>query len=118
MRATVHRRVAVSLAAALVVLAAVAGYGYWSLHRLSDSEVWVAHTHEVTRQLAELQSLLKDAETGQRGYLVTGDKAYLRPYADALAAVGGVVDGLQELTADNPRQQERIGRLRPLVTAR
>ncbi|HEY1377263.1 MAG TPA: CHASE3 domain-containing protein [Gemmataceae bacterium] len=118
MRALVHRRVAVTLAAALVVLTAVAGYGYWSLHRLSDSEGWVAHTHEVTRQLAELQSLLKDAETGQRGYLVTGDRAYLKPYTDAVGAVGGVIDGLEELTADNPRQQERIGRLRPLVTAR
>ncbi len=118
MRSTARHPLTAALAAALVGLAAVAGYGSWAMNRLSDSEDAVAHTHEVTGQLSELQALLRDAESGQRGYLVTGDKSYLESYTAAAAALGGVTDRLQELTADNPRQQERIARLRPLLVAR
>src|SRR6476646_5773803 len=78
------------------------------------NQSWVEHPQQVMLELAEFESLLKDAETGQRGYLYTGDPRYLEPYNYALAQGYPHVARLAELTADNPRQQERVARLRTL----
>src|SRR5215831_359353 len=79
-----------------------------------SNQGWVEHTQQVQLELAEFESLLKDAETGQRGYLYTGDPSYLEPYNNSVAQGYPHVDRLAELTADNPRQQERVARLRTL----
>jgi len=79
-----------------------------------SNQGWVDHTQQVQLELAEFESLLKDAETGQRGYLYTGDPRYLEPYNNSVAQGYPHVDRLAELTADNPRQQERVARLRTL----
>jgi len=79
-----------------------------------SNQGWVEHTQQVQLELAEFESLLKDAETGQRGYLYTGDPRYLEPYNNAVAQGYPHITRLAELTADNPRQQERVTRLRTL----
>jgi len=79
-----------------------------------SNQAWVEHTQQVQLELAEFESLLKDAETGQRGYLYTGDPRYLEPYNNAVAQGYPHITRLAELTADNPRQQERVTRLRTL----
>ena len=78
----------------------------------------VTHTRLVLSELKETESLLKDAETGQRGFLYTGDVKYLRPYDFAVAQVERHVDNLARLTADSPRQQARIPELRSLTSAK
>jgi methyl-accepting chemotaxis protein len=78
------------------------------------NQEWVEHTQRVLLELTAYESLLKDAETGQRGYLYTGDPRYLEPYNFALAQGNPHLDKLAELTADNPKQQERVARLRVL----
>jgi PAS domain S-box-containing protein len=78
------------------------------------NQEWVEHTQRVLLELTGYESLLKDAETGQRGYLYTGDPRYLEPYNFALAQGNPHLDKLAELTADNPKQQERVARLRVL----
>jgi PAS domain S-box-containing protein len=79
-----------------------------------SNQGWVEHTQQVQLELAEFESLLKDAETGQRGYLYTGDPRYLEPYNNAVVQGYPHVTRLAELTADNSRQQERVARLRTL----
>jgi PAS domain S-box-containing protein len=79
-----------------------------------NNQGWVQHTQQVQLELAQFESLLKDAETGQRGYLYTGDPRYLEPYTDALAQGSPHLAKLAELIADNPQQQERLARLRTL----
>lgn len=79
-----------------------------------SNQGWVEHTQQVQLELAEFESLLKDAETGQRGYLYTGDPRYLEPYNNAVVQGYPHITRLAELTADNPRQQERVARLRAL----
>jgi PAS domain S-box len=79
-----------------------------------SNQGWVEHTQQVQLELAEFESLLKDAETGERGYLYTGDPRYLEPYNYAVAQGYPHIARLAELTADNPRQQERVARLRTL----
>ncbi len=69
-------------------------------------------------RLNALLSLLKDAETGQRGYLLTGDERYLEPYEDAIAALWERQRELRVGLADRPRQRERLDALQPLVAAK
>ncbi|RAI59964.1 histidine kinase [Roseicella frigidaeris] len=69
---------------------------------------WVQHTYAVLDASRRLQLLLWEAETGQRGFLLTGREDYLRPYEDALGQITLLQGDLRRLTADNPTQQERM----------
>ena len=84
------------------------------LRGLVDSQAQVARTREVLYELSRAESLLKDAETGQRGYLYTGDQKYLAPYDSAIGQVLPQIDALAKLTANNPREQELTPELRVL----
>ena len=78
----------------------------------------IFHSHEVIVAIGELRSSVQDAETGQRGFLLTGNDRYLAPYEAAVANVAGQTDKLATLTGDNPAQQERIKQLRQRVSAK
>ena len=75
---------------------------------------WVTHTRLVLYELNQTESLLKDAETGQRGLLYTGDVKYFEPYDHAIAQIEMHIDRLAALTAANPAQQARLPELRNL----
>src|SRR5581483_2768917 len=62
-----------------------------------------------------LLSSLKDAETGQRGYLLTNRESYLDPYNDARANIPGQLQELRRLTANSPRRQEQLGQIQRYV---
>jgi methyl-accepting chemotaxis protein len=108
-------RILLGYGLALIVIGAVGVVAYRALAELIDSADWVAHTHTVKETLAATLSSLKDAETGQRGFVLTGAERYLEPYTEALRVVDGNVQKLRELTADNPRQQARIATLQPVI---
>lgn len=73
------------------------------------------HTTEVLIQIEQVLISLIDAETGQRGFILTGQVRYLGPYDAGVSLVNTQIDNLQELTSDNPNQQQRIKQLRLLV---
>lgn len=73
-----------------------------------DAARAVSHTIDVREQLQSLVSALKDAETGQRGYLLTGAESYLAPYNQAKAALPGEFSKLRELVADSSEQLQRL----------
>lgn len=79
------------------------------------NQAWVYHTQQVLLELTQTESLLKDAETGQRGYLYTHEPRYLDPYNRAITEVDGHIQKLSLLVADNPDQLANIGRLRLLA---
>jgi hypothetical protein len=93
---------------ALVALMIVGAVSYNSTAKLIDSAEWVGHTHEVLNALDDLLSGIKDAETGQRGYVITGEARYLEPYQGAREVVDQRLKSLRELTPDNPIQQQRL----------
>ncbi len=76
---------------------------------------WVMHTRQVQYELLQTESLLLDAETGQRGYLLTGDLQYLAPYNRAVAEIDGRIATLGSLTSDNPVEQANVAQLRTYV---
>ncbi len=62
-------------------------------------------------KLEEILKLLDDAETGQRGYVITGEPRYLEPYHSSRAVIDQRLREVRYLTRDNPRQQHRLDRL-------
>lgn len=75
----------------------------------------MAHTYEVERELQTALSLITDVETGVRGFVISGQEPFLEPYRDAAARLGGRLQRIKELTADNPRQQRQMPELERLV---
>lgn len=114
-RWSVGMKIGTGFALALAILAVVGTIAYRSTNRLTETAGLVAHTHQVRETLETLMSKLKDAETGQRGYILTGDPEYLQPYRDALGEIGPLLDKLRVLTRDNSDQQRRIDRIDPLI---
>jgi signal transduction histidine kinase len=105
-----------AVAAAAIVAGGAAAYS--NTLALTESAGWVAHTLQVEAQLAEALAVLKDAEGGQRGYLLTGREEYVEPYRTAVDELPGRLFHLQTLTADNPAQQARIQALRSLAATK
>jgi PAS domain S-box-containing protein len=102
----------------VIVLAANAIITKRQLGVQVENQAWLSHTRLILFELAKTESLLKDAETGQRGFLYTGDPKYLAPYTLAIGQVGPNIDEVAQLTADNPRQQARIPVLRNLTQSK
>lgn len=115
---TFGRKIAVGFTLPIVLLAVIGAVAYRSIHSLTNTSHLVAHTHEVLEHVANVLSSLKDAETGQRGYVITGDEAYLEPYQAVVNSIPNVVKELRQLTADNPNQQKRIDEVEPLIAAK
>ncbi len=115
---TFGKKIAAGFALSFVLLSAIGAVSYRSISTLSRTSYSVAHTHLVLEHLATVLSLLTDAETGQRGYLITGDESFLAPYQAAGAAIGKTVDALRELTSDNASQQHRIDEAQPRIAAK
>lgn len=115
---TFKNKLIAGLAAALALLLFVAVASYASLLRYAADLKWVTHTHQVLEKLGELKANVIDAETGERGYILTRDPAYLEPYTQALAQAQQNISAIRQLTMDNLNQQLALDRLEPLVSTR
>lgn len=115
---TFGRKIAAGFALSFVLLIVIGAVSYRSLNKLTSTSEWVAHTHEALEHIAGVFSLLKDAETGQRGFVITGDETFLEPYQTSSGEILNVVKELRELTADNPNQQKRLDAAEPLIAAK
>lgn len=113
-----ERALFILLAAVLAGLIFNAANSYRATNRLIENERMVAHTHEVLGELATVVSAITDAESGQRGYIITGKERYLAPYGSDVVVVEDHFQRLKALTADNPRQQRRLALLEPRLRTR
>lgn len=86
-----------------------------AIKETEKSFAWVSHTHEIQFNNTALLSFLQDTETGQRGYLLTGEESYLEPFNSSRNKIYDSIKNLELLTIDNFDQQKRITRLKPLV---
>ncbi len=118
MKWTVGRKIGAGFALPVVILVVIGWVAYRSTNRLIETSRQVAHTRIVLEELEGVVSTLKDAETGQRGYVITGEEAFLEPYQGAIVGIQDRVRRIGELTADNPNQQRRLDTLRPLIAAK
>ncbi len=94
---------------ALLIISAVASYS--SITNLLDSQKSVEHTNLVLNKLDSVISVLKDAETGQRGFLLTGSEEFLDPYNGSLPKAYRLISEIKDLTKDDALQQKSCTQL-------
>ena len=111
MRWTVEKKIAVGFAVLLSILLAVGVVSYRNTRKLIRDSNLVAHSHEVLDELNGTLSAIKDAETGQRGYIITGDEEYLKPYTAALPIINQHMERLRRLTAADPEHPRHLSEL-------
>jgi signal transduction histidine kinase len=110
--------ISVLIVLAVLLVGANAIIAYRAVGVLEQAQSWVQHTYQVIAQVEIIMSSAEDAETGERGYLITGDTAFLGPYDNAEHDMPGELDAFQQLTSDNPTQQAWVAKMRSHLAVR
>lgn len=103
------------LAAAFLLLLLISFVTFYSVGQFANSSRLVGHTHLVIKQINQVVSDVKDAESAQRGYLITGDEVFLGAHHDVVIKLPNAIAALRALTSDNPAQRDSIDVLQNLV---
>jgi signal transduction histidine kinase/DNA-binding response OmpR family regulator/CHASE3 domain sensor protein len=115
---TVELKVLLGFAGALILILFGGGLTYRSSDSFAESTRLVAHTQEVRAVLSDLYSSIADAESAQRGYLLTGETSQRAHYVQLTEDVPAQRDTLAQLVNDNPTQLRNLATLRSLVELR
>ena len=118
MKWTVGNRIAGGYGLALAIVVIFGAVSYHNIAGLLDVIRVRVHTQEVLLDLEELQSGLENAETGQRGYVITGEEPYLAPYQTGTTQINTALENLRKLVTENPDQEQRLAVIEPLVTSK
>ena len=107
----------ISIGFAIVIVAFIISIftSHVNANKIIKNEEWVIHTHEVLTQTGNIEARLIDMETGQRGYIITGNAAYLEPYNNSLDKIYNELEYIREKTSDNASQTQRIDNLKETV---
>jgi PAS domain S-box-containing protein len=114
---TTARKITAGFVAAALILI-VGAFSWRSTQQTFAAASWVAHTHEVIASLENVIADLADVETGERGYLLTGDTRFLEAYETGSRALPTHLAAARRLTTDNPSQQERVRVLEGAIDAK
>lgn len=105
--------------APMTVVILVGAYLSHNLHtEIAIGRERIEQTHQVLATVGQLFIALQDAETGQRGFIITGQDDYLAPYVEAVTTLAPTLARLRDLTSESTTQSIRIGRLETLVDAK
>ena len=112
------KRIYAGFAAALIVLVLASVSSYWTAIRVIDNANWAIHSHEVVREINELNFRLYVAESSQRNALITGATANTGQYQQAIEAIRRYLKQLRRLTERDLVQGRRVDQLDLLLTKR
>ena len=110
----VNRLVPLGFSVVFLLMGATTLVSQGSLNQLVKATDWVTHTYKVKTELKEVEKLLLDAETGQRGFLLTGNPNYLVPYHSANQSLKDNFSELRNEVKDNPDQLNRLRKIETL----
>ena len=110
-------KIATSLAGAALLVALGVALSFWSFRQIREAAEDRAHIGLVIKSAGDLLSALKDAETGQRGFLLTGDDAFLEPYGTVRDRIGVQVEELGQLVLISAAHKH-LDAMAPLVSAK
>lgn len=114
-RWTFGKKIAAGFAISSLLLLIIGIVSYLSISSLIATSYSVTHTHKLLEAISNVLSALKDAETGQRGYIITADDTYLEPYNKARESSPRLMKELRDLTVDNPDQQKYLDQIEILA---
>ncbi|MBD2755309.1 CHASE3 domain-containing protein [Spirosoma sp. BT704] len=112
------RRITLGFITAMVLIASGFAISFYSYSQYSNDMQRVRHTYEVVGALQNTLSLVKDVETGSRGYVITNDTTYLEPYRTGLRQLPKQLSQLRELNNETKVQQANQVQLEKLIDAK
>src|SRR4051812_33051500 len=102
MKWAIEKKLRAGYLLALALLLILGVVSYQTTRKFSETERWESRIEAALDKLAEISSQLREAETGHRGYLITGDEKYLEPYHVAIQTTDQELAELRALTPNNP----------------
>ncbi|RZJ67476.1 MAG: response regulator [Flavobacterium sp.] len=114
MKNTFKRNLLLSFGGSMLLLLVSSIASYYSIQNLLESNKQVNHTQDVIYNINEGRSVILNAQTSMRGYLLTGNESYLTDYNNADAKAESYFVKIKSLTADNPKQQDALRELTPI----
>ncbi len=115
-RWNIGTKIGIGFALGLTVFATIGLVAFRGTQELIASARQEKHTYQVLSEIEGILSLVKDAETGQRGYLLTNETRYLAPYNQARSRLQDRFQSIRALVKDNPNQEAYLQTLEPAVT--
>jgi len=112
---SLEKKLPIILLFAFFLLAAIGFFAYQSTRSLQEAVKWQKHTQEVLLKLDETLLSITDAETGTRGFIVTGNESFLSPYNTGRPRAQQGLEDLKTLLADNQSQKEYLKQLTELI---
>ncbi|KFA89316.1 methyl-accepting chemotaxis protein [Archangium violaceum] len=112
---SIGKKIALGFGLSLLVLLAIALVAFQGAQQLVQTTGGLVESRDQARSVREVRMLVLDAETGQRGYVLTGEDRYLEPYQRALQTLDSQLARLRADLADDPEQLARLNRLEPLI---
>ncbi|MDQ3087576.1 MAG: CHASE3 domain-containing protein [Acidobacteriota bacterium] len=99
----------------MILLSILGFFAYRSINSLNEAIRWKKHTQEVLLQLDETLTLVIDAETGGRGFVITGNESFLEPYTQTKLKIDGILAELRGMLTDNPSQKQTLAILEDVI---
>ncbi|TRX54918.1 response regulator [Thalassomonas sp. M1454] len=103
-----RNKIVLGLALPLILISAVSLFVYNSINKQAETADWVEHTHRAIADGREILTLLIDMETGERGFLITGNEDFLEPFYRAQKEWDKKLTSLKQHVSDNPSQVKRL----------
>src|SRR3569833_651029 len=94
---TFGKKIADGIALAIVLLLVIGGVAFRGITSLTETSLWVAHTHEVIERTTAALAAIKDMETAARGFVITGDDAFHETYRAGRQVLPGILESLRFL---------------------
>jgi len=111
MKMTLGRKILTGFIICGIILLGVAVFSFKNSEKFIASNAWVDHTNKVLSEFEQILVYSIDAETGARGFVITGEENYMEPFTNANIQIFGHINEVRELTKDNPAQQKNIEEL-------
>lgn len=115
MKVSLEKKVPLAFLLAIILLIVLSVLAYRSVTALDTAISQEVHTQEVLQKLDQTLINMIDAETGSRGYIITGNESFLEPYKNAEQKAKENIAALRRLVSDSPTQKQRIADLDNLV---
>ena len=113
-----ERKIRARFAFAMALLLVLGAVLYQATLKFRDTEQWEARMEAALAKFDAISSQLQDAETGERGYLITGEERYMAPYRAAMQSIDQELGDLQPLIADDLSFQQKLNTLTPIITTK
>lgn len=118
MKLSLEQKIYAGFGLALFILILIGTVSYWSTVQLAEVAEREEQSFTLLAKLQDVFSLLKDVETGARGYVITGDERYLKPYRAAFPVVDQQIGELRQLAGANPKLSHDLDALEALIRRR